>query len=240
MFRILIILLFIIAPTICSAQRDRPKNLDGKFEAETRRFHFGFHLGYNSSFYALRTNSYDSLKNGLVAITPGRSPGFLLAPIAVWHANKNWKVRLIPLQLSFEDRRLIYKYRQTDGTFDNLEQRVQSTYLQFPIGIKYRTDRVNNAAFYLIGAGQYGIDLQSNKKVINSNQPFDVLKANPHAWEGYVGGGIDFFLQYFKFAVEVTYTHGFNNMLIQDNSYYSTPLQGLYNRSWVIKITFEG
>jgi hypothetical protein len=82
--------------------------------------------------------------------------------------------------------------------------------------------------------------LQSNKKVINSGIPSDVIKANPNAWEGHIGGGIDFFLQYFKFAVEVTYNHGFNNMLIQDNSYYSTPLQGLYNRSWVIKITFEG
>lgn len=222
------------------SQKKVPQNLENKFEGTTRRFHFGFLLGYNSSAYHSMLKgdyfSYDSL----LSVTPASQPGFILAPLAVFHINKNWKIRLIPIQLSFEDRVLQFRYFESDSTVKSLESRVQSTYLQFPLAIKWRTDRLNNFAAYIIGGGQYGIDLQSNDRVLNSNTPADIIKSNRHAWDLQIGGGFDFFLKYFKFGIELKYSLGMKNMLIQDNSYYSSPLQELRNRSWVFSLTFEG
>ncbi len=222
------------------AQRVKPKHQEGKFEAETRRFHFGFLIGYNSASYFADLKPDFTFQDSLLSITPSNAPGFILAPLAVFHINKNWKIRAIPIQLSFEDRVLTYRFYESDSTVNSLETRVQSTYLQFPLALKFRTDRVNNFAVYLIGGGQYGIDLQSNKKVINSGVPADVLKADRNAWEIQAGGGFDFFLKYFKFGIELKYSLGIRNMLIQDDSYYATPLDQLRNRSWVVSLTFEG
>jgi hypothetical protein len=236
----LLALILLLIPLSGVAQKERPHNLEGKFEGQKRRFHFGFLLGYNSANYQPHAKPEFFQYDSLVSITPSSSPGFILAPLAVLHISKNWKLRVVPIQLSFEDRVLTYRYLESDTSFASLQNQVQSTYLQFPVSLKFRTDRLNNFAAYMIGGIQYGIDLQSNEKAVNSNNPDDVIKANRNAWDLQIGGGADFFLKYFKFGIEIRYSQGMNNMLIQDNSYYAAPLDRLRNRSWVVALTFEG
>jgi hypothetical protein len=40
--------------------------------------------------------------------------------------------------------------------------------------------------------------------------------------------------------MEVKYSQGFQNVLIQDNSAVSNPLQNLRNNAWIFTLTFEG
>jgi hypothetical protein len=55
-----------------------------------------------------------------------------------------------------------------------------------------------------------------------------------------VGGGLDFFLPYFKFGCELKLSHGIPNVLIQDNSMYSSPIDQLRTKTWLFSLTFEG
>ena len=66
------------------------------------------------------------------------------------------------------------------------------------------------------------------------------LKIKKFDIQGQIGGGIELFAPYFKFGIELKYSHGFNNSFIQDNTTVSKPIDLLYNRVWWISIIFEG
>lgn len=221
------------------AQKDRPKNLEEKFSGKNRRFHFGFLLGYNTCDYFTYTEPDFTFQDSILSIVPRRAPGFILGIVSSLHLDNNWKLRFLPT-LSFEDRVFDYRFLESDGSISTTEVRVESTFIQFPLLLKFRTNRVNNWCAYLIGGGQYGIDLAANLDVVNTNVPADILKTVRNDWALQIGGGFDFFLQYFKFGIELKLHNGLNNSLVQDNSYYSTPLSRLRTRAWLVSFTFEG
>jgi len=83
------------------------------------------------------------------------------------------------------------------------------------------------------------IDLQSQEKASqNFIDPF--IKIKRFDWQGQIGGGLEFFAPYFKFGVELKFTHGFSNAFIKDNTYIAAPIQTLYNRGWFVSFIFEG
>ena len=118
-------------------------------------------------------------------------------------------------------------------------QSLKATTLDFPLLLKFRTLRITNFAAYLIAGAQYTYDLASNEK--DEQVPGEtMLKTKRHDWQGQVGVGFDFFLQYFKFGIEVKYSHSFKSILFDDGTYLSSPIDKLYNRVWWFSITFEG
>ena len=87
--------------------------------------------------------------------------------------------------------------------------------------------------------GQYSMDLQSQEFADQDfTNPF--LKMRKHDWQGQVGGGIEVFTTFFKFGLELKYSHGLRNAFIQDNTPVSRPINSFYNKSWWISIIFEG
>jgi hypothetical protein len=68
--------------------------------------------------------------------------------------------------------------------------------------------------------------------------PFIKIKASDI--QGQVGGGVEFFAPYFKFGMEIKYSQGFSNSLIQDNTTPSRPLDQLFNRVLWVSLIFEG
>ena len=67
-----------------------------------------------------------------------------------------------------------------------------------------------------------------------------IVKLKKHDFAYHVGGGFDFFLPYFKFGIEIKLTNGIKNLLIQDDTFYSSPLESLKSQTWWFSITFEG
>jgi hypothetical protein len=119
------------------------------------------------------------------------------------------------------------------------EERVNSTNLDFPLMLQFRTMRLNNFASYVLVGGQYSYDLQSQEKASQSFiDPFIKIKA--HDFQGQVGAGLEFFAPYFKFGLEIKYSQGFSNSFIQDNTPVSKPIDQLYNKVWWVSLIFEG
>ena len=54
------------------------------------------------------------------------------------------------------------------------------------------------------------------------------------------GGGFDFFLPFFKFAVEFKTSIGLPDLLIHEETKYALPIEKLRSRAFVVSITFEG
>ena len=55
-----------------------------------------------------------------------------------------------------------------------------------------------------------------------------------------VGGGFDFFLQYFKLGIELKLGVGMTNIHLDENTYFDNPIGGLRSKVWTFSLTFEG
>jgi hypothetical protein len=208
---------------------------------DKRALHFGFMLGVNTADFSTRYKP-DVLENyGYYAIENQSQPGFQLGIISSLKlGHPSIRLRFIPT-LSFQERVLNYYAPDAESFtgFDMITERTGSTNLDFPLLFKFRTLRYNNFAAYVIAGPQYSVDLQTKE---NSTQSFadPFIKIRRHDFQGQIGAGVDFFLPYFKFGMELKFSHGLRNSLIQDNTRLSSPIDQLYNRVWWFSFTFEG
>ena len=233
----LTLLIFIVLGSSSYAQKfkqERYKNFD------KRMFHFGFMLGFNSSDFTVyqNVNAYEQF--GLKLLENDAQPGGQLGILTTMKLGTPvLRLRFIPT-LSFQERLLRYTFEDTVLNKDEIgEERVNSTNLDFPLMLQFRTKRLNNFAAYVLVGGQYSIDLQSQEKASqNYIDPYVKIKRNDV--QGQIGGGLEFFAPYFKFGIELKYSHGFMNSFIQDNTNIANPINKLYNKVWSLSLIFEG
>ena len=77
---------------------------------------------------------------------------------------------------------------------------------------------------------QYSIDLASQSKV--KTFPGDkLMKIKRHDFSALFGGGFDFFMEYYKLAIEVRINNGFKDLLIQENTFFTSPLNSFEIKS---------
>jgi hypothetical protein len=233
----LTLLTFIVLGSSSYAQKfkqERYKNFD------KRMFHFGFMLGFNSSDFTVYQNVNAYEQYGLKLLENDAQPGGQLGILTTMKLGTPvLRLRFIPT-LSFQERLLRYTFEDTVLNKDQIgEERVNSTNLDFPIMLQFRTKRLNNFTAYVLVGGQYSIDLQSQEKASqNYIDPYVKIKRNDV--QGQIGGGLEFFAPYFKFGIELKYSHGFINSFIQDNTNIANPINKLYNKVWSLSLIFEG
>jgi hypothetical protein len=202
-------------------------------------FHFGFVLGYNKSNFRAEFNqtNYSFGGDSLIAVGIESQPGFNLGIVSSLNISPNLKLRFVP-SLSFQERKVNYTYSlsQFSDSTTSLDQRVESTFLDFPVYLKFRTLRANNFAAYVLGGVKYSVDMASQKDV----KLEEILKIKKPDFSYELGIGTDFFLEYFKFGLELKFSMGITNSLIQENNRFSRPFDNLRNQMWLLSITFEG
>ncbi|MEO8590791.1 MAG: outer membrane beta-barrel protein [Flavobacteriales bacterium] len=206
---------------------------------DLHRFHFGFLLSYNTSDLFVKLKPQASFVDSLMVLEHQKQPGFNLGIVASLNVNQNFSVRFIPT-LSFQERILQYQFRAPEGGSIYFQKPVESTYLEFPILMKLRSDRINNFAVYLIGGGKFCIDMASQRDVNNALDDEVVVKLAKYDYAAEVGGGFDMFLPYFKFGIELKASIGVPNLLIDDDTRFSDPIQSLRSKSYIFTFTFEG
>ncbi|MFN2429449.1 MAG: outer membrane beta-barrel protein [Cryomorphaceae bacterium] len=232
-----IIICFVVLGGSLSAQNKyKPLNL-GKFDK--KQYHFGFLLGFNNAtFYIDRKAELDA-QDSLLSVTSTNPPGFNLGIIASWNITKNISLRFTPT-LSFEDRTLNYVFHAAPDSTVAFEKRVESTFIDFPINLKLRTNRLRNTAFYAVGGARYRINMQSEEDVNNQVADDIIVKTISDDFVVEFGGGIDLFLQYFKFGIELKIATGIPNLLVPEDTQFSNPIESLRSRTFFLTLTFEG
>jgi len=110
------------------------------------------------------------------------------------------------------------------------------------LNIKYKSVRVNNFSAYMIFGGAYSIDLASNAGFENnSSNPNDIVVAIKRSdYMAQIGFGTDFYLEYFKFGIELKMSYGLTNVFIQDYTDFSNPISRLNSQIFTLSFTFEG
>lgn len=231
-----IVVVFVMSSMAGQAQKLSMRNLPS---FDMKKYHFGFLLSTNTSDFFFEYRNPESFADSLLGVENRRQQGFNLALLASWDVTKNFRIRFIP-GLSFQDRGLNYRFLQEDGTPEVILKRTESVFLDFPILFKFRTNRVGNFAAYALIGAKYSRDMQSQKDVDNNLGNDVIIRLNQTDYSIDAGGGLDFFLPFFKFSIEAKTAFGLPNMLIQEESRFSAPIESLRTRTFILSICFEG
>jgi hypothetical protein len=229
-----VIALFMLLSSGAHAQQKKVWNLPN-FDKKT--IHFGFSLCLNTMSYITETDLTQT--DSLISVETNPQSGFNLNVVSDLHLNKNFSLRFMP-GLSFGQRNIEYVFE--DQPRDVLVVKaVESTYLDMPLNFKYRSDRLNNFAAYVVAGGRYSLDLSSQFDT-NNDVPVEqqLVRLKRHNFWYEFGFGMDFFLEYFKFSPEVKLSVGVNDVLIQDGTFWVSPIERVQPRMLTISFHFEG
>jgi len=168
---------------------------------DERALHFGFFVGLNSADFGIKTGN-TTFEGVEYAVADAKlKPGFSVGVIADFRLHNYWNLRITP-SLQFVERELTYKNLSTDVSY---RQAILSVPLCLPVYLKYSSERVGNYKPYLIGGVGVYYDLSRDQQKPILLRPFDFYVE--------FGVGCDFYFPFFKFAPELKFALGFNDML---------------------------
>ena len=205
---------------------------------DTKPYHFGFLLSGNTSDFRMTLRPDSAFADSLLSVANLPQSGFNLALLASWDINGNVHVRFAP-GLSFQDRGLEYRLLR-ESEISTKVRRTESVYLDFPLLLKLRTDRIGNFAAYGLVGGTLSRDMQSQSDVNQQLTDDFILRLEKGNRTLDVGAGVDLFMPFFKFGIEGKFQFGTRDVLIHDDSVYARPLEKLKTRTFIISLCFEG
>lgn len=223
-------------------------------------YHFGFLLGLNQMHFTidpidnLHEFTFISAQADDVLPTPDDMDvlgldylpefGFTVGILGNLRLGKYFDLRFIP-SLAFGERVLNYEIarnyesrpnKQSDTVF--MEKRVSSTYLDFPLLLKYKSERYNNFRAYVIGGAQYSLDLASlSNKDEESNNILVKLEKNDVS--AIIGFGFEYYLGFFKFGTELKMSYGLSDPLLREGNMYSGSVEQMRSKVFQLSFTFE-
>ncbi len=231
-FLLAAIVLVMLSPRL-TAQRNQVLNLP-KYDKQT--IHFGFLLGVNKTDFTIRRIGMFHYLDSLYLVEVQPTYGFNLGIVSNLRLAEHFDLRFVP-DLAFAQRNLIYTFYENGKPFSQTVKQIESTFLEFPFELKYKSVRVRNYRGYVLAGFRYSIDMVSQEKVENKDRDFVRLSRRDYGY--IIGMGFDFYMQLFKLAVEVKMFHGLPNLLIADERIFSSSLSSLRSRIWQFSLTFE-
>ncbi len=225
--------IFLCTPVDSLAQRQKVKNLP---KYDKQKVHFGFLLGINTSGFRVdRVGNFNQLDSLYVA-DADKQAGFNLGIVANLRISENFDLRFVP-DLAFTQRNIDYTFYDAGTMVGVTTKEIESTYLQFPLLVKFKSNRINNYRAYVIAGFKYGIDMVSQAKVENKDKEFVKLSKQDYGYE--IGFGFDFYLERFKFSPEIKMYNGIKNLLVDDPKIFSSSLESLRSKTFMISLLFE-
>ncbi len=219
-----------------SVNGQQSKHPDNLPELDHQTLHFGYTLGLNQMDFVIKPSNMIYAFDTVFGVESKRYVGFNIAIISNLRLAEYLDLRFLP-GLNFGQRDLEYKIVE-NNVFKVHTMRIESTLLDFPVSLKYKSKRYGNFRPYLIGGGAIRLDLAAQKKISPDERPkIRLQKFNPY-YE--IGLGVDFFLEYFMFAVEVKGSFGIMNNVVYDNTEFTNVYDRLNSRMLFISFHFEG
>ncbi len=230
------ILLFLIISTIqASAQygngifsKDPIIHLEN---FQKKKIHFGYYLGFNTFDFKF---DYEKLEKD---VQTSQSVGFNVGIVSDLRLNEYFNLRFEP-GLYFNERVLYFPNmtRKIDVT-----REISSTYINFPLLLKYSSLRTGNIRPYLLAGVSTTLNLSSNHESKDDNAE-QVFRLNNWSNNFELGLGIDIFTEYFIFSPSIRGLFGASNDLIKDkdpNSPWTGNINSMTNRGLLINFTFH-
>ncbi|MGM0619612.1 MAG: porin family protein [Bacteroidota bacterium] len=260
MRKIFTVIFFVLIAGNLLAQKQKVNHMT---TFDDKLLHFGFTLGMNAlDFGIVHYNPIGSNPDFVLPpnntwypdeerITGGHFvradieeviPGFTVGIVSSLRLTRDLNLRFLP-GLSFGERILTYNQLVVDyntSGFSNktYDYSIKSTYLDFPLLIKYKARRINNDRPYVIFGGAYRQDISRTGRE-------DLVKLNSSGFYAEIGAGWDHYFTFFRFSVEAKVSLGLNNQLgdppAGDNQrkYYTHAIESLHSNIFTLCFHFE-
>jgi hypothetical protein len=175
---------------------------------DDRPIHFGFSIGINFMDYAVKHSDFAEQNNYHIGL-PNLQPGINIHAVSNLRLARYFDLRFLP-GISFGERYIEIVDSDNNIIYEEGDlYKSESSYLEFPVLIKYKAKRLNNFRSYLVSGVNVKYDLAVKKKYDERDQLFMVEPVNIN-YE--IGMGFDFYMAYFKLSTEIKYSVGLRNI----------------------------
>lgn len=226
-----IILLFLAFSLAIQAQHKSKNNPI----YDNKAIHFGFCLGIYTNDFKIDPIEDLSTVPGYHGFRTETEPGYKIGIITNFRLSDHWDFRYIP-SFATSQRNIYFDVDDPfTGERKTIKREVQSSYIENPFELKFKSDRIHNYRWYLLGGVKHSLDLASKKEVEDDN----IFKIENNDLAVEFGLGLDFYFEFFKFSPQIKTSFGVKNLLVQDGTYFVEGIDGIYTRSFLINFTFE-
>ena len=208
---------------------------------------YGFLLAIHTSNYKLEYSDAFATPESPVnqqynldqihSVLPRWTTGFNLGFIVNFRFSDQFDTRLTP-QVAFYEHHLDYRFLpQGSGNGPiKVEQIVESTLVEFPLLLKYKSERRGNTRVYLVTGAKVGVEVAGKNKIESGNELLDIREGNLTAE---VGAGLDIYFPLFKFSPEVRYSRGLTNLHRELDNQFSASIKELNTNTITLYLLFQ-
>ncbi|MFD1467226.1 porin family protein [Hymenobacter caeli] len=247
--RLLPLALVLALPLAGHAQQKRPAKAErtrkGKLKGITvpnlsnydgRWFHPGlfFAPGY-SRFFIEQSAAYVQRQN-LTAnsvISPDFGVG-IIGDARLGGPGSPFILRFAP-GVSFRTRRVEFGAHNGTAPDSVFTQEISSTVLDFPLLLKYQSQRRGNTRVYMLAGVKPSVSVTTRRTDLLRNQ----LQVSDNDLTLEYGVGLDLFYPLFKFAPELRFSYGLRNLLVNRPDKYSQSLQSLSTNTVTLYLNIQ-
>lgn len=234
---IIILFLGVISLSLFAQKnKDNVLNYQG---VDQKKLHFGFTLGVNTIDFKI-TPSMNTYGVDSAVLNPELNDletGFHVGIVSNLRLTEYLDLRFLP-GISLGKRKILF-YDSNKNVVS--EMKIESTFIDLPLNIKYKATRINNTRPYLIGGVNVRNDMARNKEFNEDANIYIKLKSFDVYYE--LGVGIDFYSTYFKFSTEIKYSVGVLNVIspdvADDYPQYANSIDKLNSRMFMVSLHFE-
>jgi Outer membrane protein beta-barrel domain len=202
---------------------------------DKQRLSWGYYLGFNSYDFKI-----DYKTPPAVDIKVKTTTGFNVGLVGNLRLFEYLDLRFEP-GLAYTERDLTFNDPRLLQSYDKLRQ-VKSTYIHFPLLLKFSAKRTGNIRPYVLGGISRTLNFDANEKVKDDNLTGDQFRMKTWTNNYELGAGIDIYFEYFKFSPSIRGVFSFNDELVRDNdpnSPYTGNIQSMKTRGVFINFTFH-
>lgn len=205
----------------------------GNPEYDQRKITYGFSIGIHTSAYQLKyadsfvTSTYDTVNS----IQPQFSPGFSLGFLVNFRFNDQLDLRLMP-KAGFYEHRINYYFTNRTEKF----QLVETTMVEFPLLLKYKSQRRDNFRMYVIGGITPAFEARNKGDLESTNSRLPIQNLN---FSLDTGLGYDYYFPLFKFSQEIRFSKGITNVLDGNSSVFAAPIKQLNTNTISVYFIFQ-
>lgn len=181
-----------------------------------------FNVGHSDAFVA---------GDSAYRIYSPNKPSFRVGFTVNAYLNDRFDLRVTPA-VSLFSREVQYDY---PGGTSKTEVR-ESTWVDFPVLLKYKSERRNNSRMYLLAGGSFGIETNVRRKEL---QGASRLSTGTMDLAVEYGVGFEQFFEFFKFAPELRFSHGLINLYQPTKNAAGVGINRLTTHTVTLYLNFE-
>lgn len=200
---------------------------------DDKAIHYGFFFAAPVTRFSITHSPTFLTADSAYRIYSPNKASFRVGFVVNGYLNDRYDVRLTP-SVSLFSREVLYDY--PNGA--QVKEIRESTWLDFPLLLKYKSQRRNNSRMYLLAGGAFSVETNVRRR---ENQGASRLSTGTMDFAVEYGAGFEQFFEFFKFSPELRFSHGLVNLYrpAANGNAASIGIQKLTTHSVTLYLNFE-